>query len=51
VNGSKGPFATFIHQGLRFDDLPKSQDAPELAKALQNIEDKYKNAIPKVKEQ
>ena len=36
--------------GLRFDDLPKSQDAPDLAKALQNIEYKYKNAVPEVKE-
>ena len=36
--------------GLRFEDLPKPEDAPNLAKALNGVEDKYKDAAPEVKE-
>lgn len=36
--------------GLHFEDLPKPEDAPGLAKALQGVEDKYKDAAPEVKE-
>jgi hypothetical protein len=42
--------AVAVLLGMGVDDLPKPQDAPDLAKALQNIEDKYKDAAPEVKQ-
>lgn len=36
--------------GVSFEDLPKPEDAPNLAKALEGVEDKYKDAAPEVKE-
>ncbi|MFX0546118.1 EVE domain-containing protein [Roseovarius sp. S1116L3] len=36
--------------GMRVDDLPKPQVAPDLAQALQIIEDKYQDAAPEVKQ-
>jgi len=36
--------------GMQNDDLPKPQDAPDLAKMLQDIEDKYKDAAPEVRQ-
>ncbi|KDM68268.1 EVE domain-containing protein [Acidiphilium sp. JA12-A1] len=36
--------------GVRSDELPEAGDASGLARVLQDIEDKYKDALPEVKE-
>ena len=36
--------------GVSSDDLPRSEDVPSLTKALHDIEDKYKDASPEVRE-